>query len=103
MRGFRRLDGLLGSAVGSPGILKTARAQIAMQRWPEVVGPGLADKAAPDRYDKGTLWVVSHGSAWSQEIRMRKEEIVRRLNEIADEPGLFTDLRVGTRAHRIKE
>ncbi len=99
---MKRVDGMLGAALGRPEVLRIARAQIAMQQWGFVVGDGLADKATPDRYEKGTLWVVAQGSAWSQEIRMRKEEIVRRLNEVAGEPGLFTDLRVGTRPHRIK-
>ena len=73
---------------------ETARAQIAMQKWGEVVGVTLADKSFPDRYEKGTLWVVATGSAWAQEIRLRKEDIVRRLNELS-EPGLFRDVRVG--------
>ncbi len=99
---MKRLQGMLGGALGRPEVLRTARAQIAMRRWPEVVGDALADKTLPDRYDKGTLWVVASGSAWAQEIRLRKEEIVRRMNEVAGEPGLFSDVRVGVRAFRIR-
>lgn len=100
---MKRVDSLISNALGRPEILKAARAQTAMRNWPEAVGDALSTKAVPDRYENGTLWVVANGSAWSQEIRLRKEDIVRRLNELAGEPGLFTDLRVGTRPHRIKE
>jgi predicted nucleic acid-binding Zn ribbon protein len=97
---MKKVQGMLSSALGRPEVLKTARAQIAMQRWGEVVGEGLADKSFPDRFEKGTLWVVATGSAWAQEIRLRKEEIVRRMNEVAAEPGLFRDVRVGVRPFR---
>lgn len=93
---------MFGGALGRPEVLRTARAQIAMHRWGEVVGEALAEKSFPDRYEKGTLWVVASGSAWAQEIRLRKEDIVRRLNEVASEPGLFREVRVGVRAFRIR-
>ncbi|HXH61845.1 MAG TPA: DUF721 domain-containing protein [Fimbriimonadaceae bacterium] len=99
---MKKVEGLLGSALGRPEVLKAARAQMAMHLWAEVVGDGLADRAAPDRYERGTLWVVASGSAWAQEIRLRKDEIVKRLNEAAGEPGLFTELRVGVRPRRTK-
>lgn len=99
---MRKIRGMLGGALGRPEVLKTARAQIAMRRWGEVVGEALAAKSFPDRYEKGVLWVVASGSAWAQEIRLRKEEIVTRLNETASEPGLFSDVRVGVRAFRAR-
>jgi predicted nucleic acid-binding Zn ribbon protein len=98
----KKVENMLASALGRPEVLKMARAQIAMQKWGEVVGGALADKSFPDRYEKGTLWVVATGSAWAQEIRLRKEEIVRRLNEAAGESGLFSDVRVGVRPFRVR-
>jgi predicted nucleic acid-binding Zn ribbon protein len=98
----KKVENMLAAALGRPEVLKMARAQIAMQRWGEVVGGALADKSFPDRYEQGTLWVVATGSAWAQEIRLRKEEIVRRLNEVASEPGLFADVRVGVRPFRAR-
>lgn len=99
---MKKVQGLLGGALGRPEVLKMARAQIAMRQWGEVVGEVLSSKSFPDRYEKGVLWVVASGSAWAQEIRLRKEEIVRRLNETASEPGLFNDVRVGVRAFRAR-
>jgi predicted nucleic acid-binding Zn ribbon protein len=99
---MRKVDDMLAAAIGRPEVLRMARAQIAMQHWGEIVGEALADKSFPDRYEKGTLWVVATGSAWAQEIRLRKEDIVRRLNAAASEPGLFLDVRVGVRPFRAR-
>jgi predicted nucleic acid-binding Zn ribbon protein len=96
----KKVESMLAAALGRPEVLKMARAQRAMQHWAEVVGEALAAKSFPDRYEKGTLWVVATGSAWAQEVRLRKEEIVRRLNEAAAEPGLFSEIRVGVRPFR---
>ena len=97
---MKKVQDVMLSAIGRPEILRTARAQLAMRQWSEVVGDALAEKSQPDRYERGTLWVVASGSAWAQEIRLRKDEIVRRLNEISKEPGLFFDVRVGARPFR---
>ena len=99
---MRRIQGLMGSALGRPEVLRAGRAQVVMRRWAEVVGEAIAEKSAPDRYERGTLWVVASGSAWAQEIRLRKDSIVERLNELAGEPGLFQDVRVGVRSFRLR-
>ena len=96
---MKRLSDVMATAIESPEILKAARAQKVMRRWTEAVGSLLSERTQPDRYDHGTVWVASSGSAWAQEIRMRREDIVSRLNEIAGE-NLFDDIRVGVRAPR---
>lgn len=88
---------VLPGAMGNDEVLRVARAQAAMRRWPEVVGVMLAGKSHPDRYGRGTVWVAVEGSAWAQELRMMKDKILRRLDEVAGEPGLFTDVRFGVR------
>lgn len=88
---------VLPAAMGNEDVLRAARAQAAMRRWPEVVGVMLADRSHPDRYGRGTVWVAVEGSAWAQELRMMKDKILRRLDEVAGEAGLFTDVRFGVR------
>jgi predicted nucleic acid-binding Zn ribbon protein len=78
-------------------VLRAARAQAAMRRWPEVVGVMLAGRSHPDRFGRGTVWVAVEGSAWAQELRMMKEKILQKLNDVSGEPGLFTDVRFGVR------
>jgi predicted nucleic acid-binding Zn ribbon protein len=70
-----------------------------VRQWVSVVGEALAGKATPERFERGTLWVAATGSAWAQEIALRKEVILERLNGLAGE-RLFEDLRVGTREPR---
>ncbi|MBS1709077.1 MAG: DUF721 domain-containing protein [Armatimonadetes bacterium] len=96
---MKRLSDVLPGALASPELLKAARAQMVMRRWEEAVGPFLAAKCVPDRYDHGTLWVAAAGSAWAQELRMRRLQVTDVLNTMARE-NLFTDLRVGVRRPR---
>lgn len=96
---MKRLSEVMGTAIADPTILEAMRAHRVMRNWESAVGGLLAAKTTPDKFEKGTVWVASTGSAWSQEIRMRREEIVSRLNQMAGE-NIFTDIRVGVRPPR---
>jgi predicted nucleic acid-binding Zn ribbon protein len=94
---MRRVGQVLPAALENDEVLRAARAQAAMRRWPEAVGVMLAERSFPDRFGRGTLWVAVEGSAWAQELRMMKDVILKRLNELSGEAGLFTDVRFGVR------
>ena len=96
---MRKLSDVMGRAIGQREILRGARAQVVMRRWPEVVGPILAQHSSAERYERGALWVRASGSAWAQELRLQQDVIVARLNELGGE-DLFQSLRVGVRAAR---
>jgi hypothetical protein len=96
---MRKLSDLLAGTGISPDVLRAARAQSVLDRWPEAVGEILASKCQPDSYDHGVLWVSVMGAAWGQEIRMRREEIQERLNGFAEE-SLFDEIRVSQSARR---
>lgn len=95
---MKRIDRLLHSAIEQQEVLRSARAWLVLKRWSEVVGPSLATKSAPDRYDHGTVFVAVVGSVWAVELRMRKDEILARLRSISGEPSLFHRLRFGVRS-----
>lgn len=97
---MRRLEDMLGGALGREEVLRMARAQAALREWPQVVGAFLAEKSVPDRYDHGTVWVSVEGSAWAQELRMIKARILNRLAQISGDKTLFTDVRFGVRPPR---
>lgn len=97
---MKRIGDMLGPALDRSEVLRAARAQRVFHRWEEVVGPMLASKTTPDRFDHGTLWVKASGSAWAQELSLNKEEVLRRLNALTNEGVLFTDIRVGSRPAR---
>lgn len=100
---MKRAADHLYRAIGREEVLRTARAQRIVRDWVEVVGEGLAGRSHPERYERGTLWVAVEGSAWAQELRMRKDVILRRLRERAGDPSLFTDVRFGTRPLPTRE
>ena len=100
---MRRAKDVLNSAIENHEILSAARAQAVLRRWPEVVGPMLAERSHPDRYGRGTVWVAVQGSAWAQELRMMKETILSRLGELSGEPSLFKDVRFGVRPLPIRK
>jgi predicted nucleic acid-binding Zn ribbon protein len=88
---------LMSSVVDNEQVLQAAQAKIAMQKWPEIVGPLLAEKAMPDRYHRGTVWVAVESQIWAQELRMRKDQILSRLQAETSDPAMFTDIRFGVR------
>jgi hypothetical protein len=93
---LKKIDQMLPQALGHEEVLRAGRAQNALRQWPEIVGPLLAERSRPDRFDRGTVWVAVEGSAWAQELRMMKDLILERLNRAAGEP-LFTNVRFGVR------
>lgn len=99
---MRRLSELLPTAVGHTEVLRAARAQTALRQWPDVVGPILADKTTPDRYDRGVLWVSASGAAWAQELRLGKDTVIERLNRLTPGERLFSDLKVSSRPPRLR-
>lgn len=87
----------MSSSVEQKEILRSARAQSLFKQWPQVVGETLAAKTTPDRYERGTLWICATSSTWAQELRMQEETVLQRMNSLADERGLFREIRVGIR------
>ncbi len=97
---MRKFDRILGDAVLQPEALRAARALGFLRRWDEVVGPAMAERSWPDRYDHGKVFVAVTGSAWAQELRMQKETLLMRLKEMSGDQTLFVDLRFGVRPLR---
>ncbi|CAN5402272.1 hypothetical protein BH11ARM2_BH11ARM2_39190 [soil metagenome] len=95
---MRRASDILSRAIERPEILRAARAGLTLERWSEVVGPLMAERSRPDRYERGTVFVAVTGSAWAQELRMRREEILERLRQLSGEPSLFINIRFGVRS-----
>lgn len=94
---MRKVARLLPDALARREVLATARAQQTLRRWSEVVGEDLASRSQPDRYERGTVWVATTGSAWAQELRMMKDRILARLREMSGEEDLFREVRFGVR------
>ncbi len=87
------LANLLGAAVGRSELMRTARAISVMKKWKEIVGEVIGAKTTPERFEKGELCISTISSVWAQELRLRADAILQRLNETAGEE-LFTSLRI---------
>jgi predicted nucleic acid-binding Zn ribbon protein len=86
---------MLSSALGREEVVRAAQAIKILRDWPDIVGESMAARSFPDRYDRGIVWIAVQGSAWAQELRMQKDQILERLD--ARGKGLFQDLRFGVR------
>jgi predicted nucleic acid-binding Zn ribbon protein len=49
--------------------------------WPAVVGPSIADQAAPTTARGGVVTVSCSASVWAQELDLMAPQIVARLND----------------------
>ena len=72
--------------------IKDAKAHSILKNWVDIIGPRLGQKSSPQSFKAGTLIVHTQGSAWTQEMQMEKQQILKSLNERAGE-NLFKDLR----------
>ena len=93
---LRPAASLLGDAFGRPELLTRLEAQLVWRRWESCVGAQLAAKSFPEKFERGTLWVSVTTAVWVQELRMRQEAILERLNTIAGKE-LFKGLRFAVR------
>jgi len=71
--------------VAQLGIKKKLHEQDAFVVWDEAVGERIAAIARPSRMLRGTLIVGVKSGAWRNELSMRKQEILDRLNELLGE------------------
>ena len=88
---------LLGKAIGRKEVFDRLEARRVISHWEEVVGPHLASKSTPESFSRGVLSVAVTSAPWAQELRLRKAELVIRLNDAAG-GGLFTDIKFVTKS-----
>lgn len=97
---MRKLAHVMPEAIARGEVLRAARAQRVLRNWEAIVGPELAKRSQPDRYERGTVWVSVAGSAWAQELRMLEPTILAKVAEFCGDPHLVVALRFGVRAPR---
>lgn len=88
---------LLARALGRKEVLARLEANQVARRWSEAVGEHLAARSHPEGFDRGVLTVAVASAPWAQELRLRREELLIRLNTAAG-TGLFTDVKFVIRA-----
>ena len=64
-----------------------------MERWPELVGPQVAQHSQPVAYEDGVLTVRAESTAWATQLRLLTSSILGRLAEEVG-PETVVELRV---------
>ena len=83
--GTRSIRDALEELIETLGIGKKLREQDVFTVWDEAVGERIAKVAKPTRMLQGTLFISVKTGVWRNELSMRKQEIVGRLNEVLHE------------------
>ena len=63
------------------GIDKKLEQYEAVTQWAGIVGPQIAKETEPQKIERGLLLVRVRKGVWRNELTMRKEEIIAKLNK----------------------
>lgn len=50
-------------------------------RWPQIVGPELAEHTKPETFEDGVLVIAADSASWATQVRLLAANLVKRLNE----------------------
>lgn len=91
---MRRVADHLNTLFDDPGVIDAVHARRVLRAWPSVVGDILARQTRSLDYEHGTLLISMNGSAWNQEIKLRQEMILEKLNELQTGGPRFRRIRI---------
>jgi predicted nucleic acid-binding Zn ribbon protein len=87
------LGSLVDGMVAEQGWTSEVRVGAIVGRWPELVGPEIADHCQPARYADGALTLVAESTAWAAQLRLLCPQLHRRLTAELG-PGVVTSITV---------
>ena len=76
----KRLGDLIPALLEKLGLAQGLHDRQVVERWPEVVGPKIAEVTVAERIKDGKLWVSVSHPAWRNELTFMKRELIDRLN-----------------------
>ncbi|HOW58003.1 MAG TPA: DUF721 domain-containing protein [Smithellaceae bacterium] len=91
--GLQSIGDILGAALKRKGLASQVEENALLKLWPEAVGRQIAAKTQADCLKNGTLFVRTTSSIWVQQMHFVKEEILRKLNELAGKKKEIKDIR----------
>lgn len=74
---------ILFSALKRRGMAAKLEENAVLKLWPKAVGQQIVLQTEPDSLRNGTLFIKTTSSVWVQQLHFMKEEIRRKLNELA--------------------
>jgi predicted nucleic acid-binding Zn ribbon protein len=91
-KGFVDVEAILTKALKKHGIDKEISRYKFILHWPEIVGPEIAKRTKPECIRRGVLVVKVCDSAWTQELTLRKEAILTRVQRFLGEEENVKDI-----------
>jgi len=90
---LQSISDILYAALKRRGLASQIEENALLKLWPQAVGNQIAAKTQPDCLRNGTLFVRTTSSIWVQQMHFIKEEILRKLNELAGKKNEVKDIR----------
>jgi predicted nucleic acid-binding Zn ribbon protein len=90
--GPSRVSDILTAILKDRGWNSIIRQNRVFDEWEGAVGSIIARNARPVRVDRGVILAVVSSPAWTQELTLKKETIIGRLNDRLGKP-VITDIR----------
>lgn len=75
------LAGVLDRLLARLGLDEALHGWEAVEEWPRVVGPQIANRTRALGFQDGVLRVAVEGSAWMHELGYLRRDIIQRLNQ----------------------
>jgi hypothetical protein len=80
VREFSTIDALIRERLQTFQLEHGVKAQQSLSLWERVAGPTVAAVTVADGIRNGVLYVLTHSSAWSQELSMLRGPLIARIN-----------------------
>lgn len=82
-RRLQSIGEILFSVLKKRGMADKLAENTLIKLWPKAVGPQIAAQTEPETLRSGTLFVKTTSSVWVQQLHFVKEDIRRKMNELA--------------------
>jgi predicted nucleic acid-binding Zn ribbon protein len=82
-RRLQSIGEILFSVLKKRGMADKLEENALIKLWPKAVGPQIAAQTEPETLRSGTLFVKTTSSVWVQQLHFMKEDIRRKMNELA--------------------
>ncbi len=89
---MERLGCLLEEVMMKLGIKRGVDEHRVVEKWSEIVGKVIAERATPVGVERGVLTVQVDSSSWLMEMRMRSGDLLKKIGEAVGE-GIVHEIR----------
>ena len=76
----KRIGDLIPALLEKLGLSRAIADHSVLDRWPEIVGPKIAEVSTPERIRDGKLWVSVSHPAWRNELTFMKRDLIGKIN-----------------------